>query len=388
MRDLVQYHEAHLPYDTQKILNDFDDPVRHKMLQEIADKEATEVLYRSFRSYRHLDEKSIVEKILGTRSKSNRHLAMLFFAWNPKANADDLTEWLEAQRVTVTPDEAEHLLHSYDPARLNISDYGYLLSRNPLDVWSAGEVKQNPSISWDELLERSEQVREISSRWLFRTRNRHAQDRRLRIRFEEDAFARMTPYWQRLGFPFDRLVPSLATAIGSSADRPIALAELIGIIVNDGIRLPSMRIAKLRFARSTPYETIFAADEPAGTRVMEPEIAHALREVLAGVVQNGTARRLAGVFVDGHHSPIQVGGKTGSGDNRYETRRVSRAVSRTGTFAFYIGDRYFGVITAYVGEESASHYTFTSALPVAVLKLLAPNLMPHPTNGEQRMAAN
>jgi cell division protein FtsI/penicillin-binding protein 2 len=107
---------------------------------------------------------------------------------------------------------------------------------------------------------------------------------------------------------------------------------------------------------------------------MEPEIAQALRHVLAGIVQKGTARRLAGAFIDHDGKPIPVGGKTGSGDNRYETRNSSRAVSRTGTFAFYVGDRYFGVITAYVGGDAASQYGFTSALPVAVLKLLAPSL--------------
>jgi membrane peptidoglycan carboxypeptidase len=151
----------------------------------------------------------------------------------------------------------------------------------------------------------------------------------------------MTPYWQRFGFPFDHLVPSLATAIGSSADRPIALAELVGIILNDGVHLPTVRISKLRFARNTPYETVFEPNEPGGVRVMEPEIAQALRRALAGVAQTGTARRLAGGFTDHNGKPIPVGGKTGSGDNRYETRNSSRVVSRTGTFAFYIGDRYW-----------------------------------------------
>jgi hypothetical protein len=76
--------------------------------------------------------------------------------------------------------------------------------------------------------------------------------------------------------------------------------------------------------------------------------------------------------------PILIGGKTGSGDNRYKTfsrgggLRSARAVSRTGTFVFYIGDRYFGVLTAYVAGNKTDRYSFTSALPVAVLKLLAP----------------
>ncbi|MGZ8265612.1 MAG: hypothetical protein ACXW2I_15900, partial [Burkholderiales bacterium] len=55
----------------------------------------------------------------------------------------------------------------------------------------------------------------------------------------------------------------------------------------------------------------------------------------------------------------------------------SRAVSRTATFVFYIGDRYFGVITAYVPGQTAQNYNFTSALPVQILKNLAPELNPY-----------
>jgi cell division protein FtsI/penicillin-binding protein 2 len=374
MRDLVRFHAARLPYDADAIINDSDNAVRIQMLNEIADKEARTVLFDAYQRYRRLDDDAIVDKLLGSRNKSMRHLAMAFFAWNASGSPTQLKEWMASRGVAVTDEQASKLLKSYDPSRLNISDYGYLLDRHPLDVWCAGELSRSPNISWDDLLRKSPEVREVVSRWLFKTKNRRAQDLRLRIRFEEDAFARMTLYWQRLGFPFERLVPSLATAIGSSADRPIALAELIGIIVNGGVRLPDVRVAKLRFATGTPYETVFEANPQEGARVMQPEVAHALHDALAGVVQNGTARRLASAFIDSGKKPIVAGGKTGSGDNRYETRKFSRAVSRTGTFAFYIGDRYFGVITAYVGDDHAANYVFTSALPVSALKLLAPTL--------------
>jgi hypothetical protein len=92
------------------------------------------------------------------------------------------------------------------------------------------------------------------------------------------------------------------------------------------------------------------------------------------VVQRGTAARLNNAFVGHDGKPIMTGGKTGSGDNRYETRTWSRVVSRTGTFAFYIGDKYFGVMTAYVAGENAGNYVFTSALAVTAVKLLAPEL--------------
>ena len=54
----------------------------------------------------------------------------------------------------------------------------------------------------------------------------------------------------------------------------------------------------------------------------------------------------------------------------------SKAVNRTATFAFFLGDRYFGVITAYVPAPFAQNYNFTSALPVQILKNLAPQLTP------------
>ena len=374
MRDLVYFHEARLPYDTNAVLNNTDDPVRRHMLGEIGDKEAQHFLYEAYDSYRHQDPHAIVDRMLEGKNSSPRRLSILYLAWTPGADAEGLAHWLEAHGVSVSADEAHHLFKSYDPGRLNISDYGYLLHRNPLDVWCAGQIVQNPAITWDELKRRSVVIREISSRWLFSAKNRRAQDLRLRIRIEEDAFARMTPYWQRLGFPFDHLVPSYATAIGSSADRPVALAELVGIIINNGIRMPVLRMEKLRFAADTPYETVFEPEQKTGEMVMDPRVAQALRGVLAGVVQRGTAARLNNVFVGRDGKPIMTGGKTGSGDNRYETRTWSKAISRTGTFAFYIGDRYYGVMTAYVAGENSGNYVFTSALPVTALKFLAPEL--------------
>lgn len=46
------------------------------------------------------------------------------------------------------------------------------------------------------------------------------------------------------------------------------------------------------------------------------------------------------------------------------------------TFAFYIGDRFYGVVTAFVPGAKAANYDFTSALPVQILKELQPVLQP------------
>jgi hypothetical protein len=378
MRDLVRYAEARLPYDAAKVLGDPGDPVRQRLLEESAQAETTAALAEAYRAYRPLTPREMEARLLGPHGRDPRRLAMLFYAWHTGAGEEALGRWIAARVGPVAPEELRRLTKAYGSPQLTIADFGFLLHRHPLEVWCAGELAGTPGLGWSELLARSEAPRRITAAWLFKTRNRHAQGLRLRIRIEQDAFVRMTPTWRRLGFPFTDLVPSLATAIGSSSDRPDALAELMGIILNDGVRLPRVDVQQLRFAAGTPYETVLARAPAPGERVLPVAVARALRPVLAGVVTEGTARRVAGVFMDAAGVPIPVGGKTGSGDNRVKTFArgggviASRAVSRTGAFAFYLGDRYVGVITASVAGKTAGAYAFTSALPVTLLRLLAP----------------
>ena len=51
-------------------------------------------------------------------------------------------------------------------------------------------------------------------------------------------------------------------------------------------------------------------------------------------------------------------------------------VDRTATFVFFLGDRFFGTVTAYVPGEGAGRYHFTSGLAVQLLKALEPELRP------------
>jgi membrane peptidoglycan carboxypeptidase len=380
MRDLVRFHAARLPYDAEAVLSDPDDPVRHRLLGEIAGAESEAALAKAYGKYRALEPREVEERLLGRPAESARRLAILFFAWNPGAGEEALARWLVPRVGSVPPDEVRRLAKAYGNPALTLADFGFLLGRHPLEVWCAGEVAKTPGIPWPALVSKSEEPRRVASAWLVTTRNRRAQELRLRVRIEQDAFARMTPAWRRLGFPFERLVPSLATAIGSSSDRPKALADLMGTILNDGVRLPMVDVRALRFAAGTPYETVFGRRPAPGERVMPASVAQVLRPVLAGVVTEGTARRAAGAFAGGRGAPIPLGGKTGSGDNHFKTFGrgggviAARPVSRTAAFVFYIGDRYFGVITASVSGERSASFGFTSSLPVALLRLLAPTL--------------
>ncbi len=381
MRDVVAYHRAHLAYDAADVLDNPANLLRQKMLQEIAEDESRIVLRRSYQNYAKQAPDEIVRRLIGTRGVIARRLTVLFFAWRVGADAEALTAWLENHNVKTAKIDVPKLFRAYQNPRLTLIDYAYLLSMHPLDLWCATEFYKDADLPWEKLWSSSTEARRLGSVWLLSSRNRRAQNVRLRIRIERDAFTHMTPYWQRLGFPFKTMVPSYATAIGSSSDRPVALAELVGILVNDGVRRPAASLAKIHFATGTPYETLLEKTPEKGERVLAPEIARTVRKAMADVVEQGTARRLNGVFKLTDGRTVTVGGKTGSGDNRFETFArggavtSSRATNRTATFVFYIGERYFGVITAFVQGREAANYKFTSALPVTLMKQLAPAII-------------
>jgi membrane peptidoglycan carboxypeptidase len=281
------------------------------------------------------------------------------------------------------PDESrlQELYDNYPSDRYSLSDRAYISGINPLELWLAGYLQANPHATRSAILEVSQPVRIESYAWLFHPNLKHAQDTRIRIMLEEDAFARIQKRWARLGYPFDHLVPSLATAIGCSADRPGALAELVGIILNDGVKKPTTRFESLQFGAGTPYQTLLIRDKNENNeQALDPAITRTVREAMIGVVDNGTAKRVKGAYIDSSGQPYLIGGKTGTGDHRYDEFGAggklisSRVMNRTGTFVFFIGDRFFGTITAHVAGEDAANYKFTSALSAQMLRALAPVL--------------
>ncbi|MBQ0758881.1 MAG: hypothetical protein KBT72_04415, partial [Zhongshania sp.] len=55
---------------------------------------------------------------------------------------------------------------------------------------------------------------------------------------------------------------------------------------------------------------------------------------------------------------------------------AEEAVNRNAIFAFYIGDRFFGVILAHVGGATSGGFEFTSGLATQLLKIIQPVLAP------------
>jgi len=382
MRDLERYHEARLPYDVATVLSDPANPDRRRMLADASDEESRLILWRAYKRDRELSPDSVLLRVIGPHATPKR-LAALYYAWNADTSYAAFAAWMRPRVPELPEDDLRALARTYGNPSFTLLDDAYLTGMHPLELWSAGARMRDPAASWDSTWARSAAARALCERWLFDGRHFRQQNLRIRPQIEREAFVRMTPAWRELGFPFAHLVPSYATAIGASGDRPAALAELMGIIVNDGLQRPPVNIERVVFGAGTPYHTAMSAGAPTDRRVMPQDVARTLRGALAGVVERGTARRLAGVFVGPDSTALPIGGKTGSGDNRYDTfarggRLVSsRAVSRTATFVFYVGHRHFGVVTATVLGPKAGDYKFTSALPLAAVRLMAPAIAEH-----------
>jgi membrane peptidoglycan carboxypeptidase len=385
MRDLVRYSTYSAPGNSAQLLKNDDDPRRQEYLARFADREGTEFLQRFWKKYQRKTTEQRLETFLDGMRPTPQRLAAVHRYLYPNAPQAQFERFVRehSKSDNVTNKRLAEMHANYGPGRYNLPDQGYIARVHPLDLWLLGYLLNHPEAKFSEISKASQFERQEVYGWLFNSRHKRARDNRIRTILEIEAFTDIHQRWQRVGYPFDHLVPSLATAIGSSGDRPAALAELIGIIQNDGIKLPTVRIDTLHFAADTPYDTRVISDPDRGKRVLPAEVAGAMREALSQVVDAGTARRVSGSFKVDDGTALVMGGKTGTGDNRISSfgagGRVisSKAINRTATFVFFIGENHFGTLTAFVPGKAAEGFRFTSALPVQVLKGMAPILTPY-----------
>ena len=379
MRDVVSHYLWGKMGKQADILDTDYAPERPEYLARFANREGREFLTRFQSTYSGLDPNAALEKLLNARPVTANRAALIYRSIRPEATFAEFATFLTAHAIEA--EDPQKLFDSYEAARLSLNDRAYLAHAHPLEMWLVAYWQVHPGASWKELDPASSNVRQESYQWLFRSRHKPAQDIRIRTLMEEEAFVEIAKSWRRLGYPFPSLVPSYATALGSSGDTPEALAELAGIILNGGQRQPAIRLEQLHFGAGTPFDTSFHRRPVVTERVLPADVAAVVHAGMLGVVAQGTARTAwDAVIQDGVVVP--VGGKTGTGDNRYQTFSSpgvlsnSRAVNRTATFVFTIGDRFFGTVVAYVPGELATGQRFTSALPVQVFRTLIPGLEP------------
>ena len=383
MREIV-YHHLYKPEGIARWLESPDSPKRKEYLERFANNEGQVYLQRFYSRYEGKSPEEAMDMLTKRVFPKPSRLTMLYRAIYPNNDEAALNDFLNKHldKEALANEDIYDAYDKYSVEKFDLQDQGYITKIHPLELWLVGYLAQHPNATKKEIIEASTEPRQDVYRWLFNNHRKNAQQQRIMTLLEEEAFNKIHTAWKRVGYPFEELTPSYATSIGASGDRPAALAELMGIVVNDGIKLPVVRFQSLHYAQGTPYETLMNKAQDEGERIFAPEIAKVSRGALMGVVAGGTASRLNGIYTDANNKLLAVGGKTGTGDHRKQIWGAggvlldSKFISRAATFTFFIGDRFFGVITAYVEGDHSGLYHFTSSLPVQIVKYLKPILSP------------
>jgi membrane peptidoglycan carboxypeptidase len=377
MRDIVEFHMRRLPSYSPGLFSDDSSPARQKLLARFADREGSEFLRAYYTKYAGLSGDEAVEKLFSERKITASRFSVMYRSVRPSASFGDFQlAMMGFVNENVTEKRMQELYDMYGPGKFTWQDRGYVASVHPLELWLVNYLQSVPEADWTQVRDASRYVRQEVYRWLFTSKSKHGQNLRIRSVLEIDAFAPVLESWKRQGFPFRYMVPSLASAIGSSGDTPAALAELAGVILNEGVHAPSVRVERLRLAEGTPFETVMTRKQEPPRQAIAPEIARRVREEMRGVVQFGTARRAFASVKSAAGEVLAIGGKTGTGDNRTKSLwKVGKARNRTAAFVFTVGEKYFGTVVAYVPGEQAANYSFSSALPLQVFKLIVPRLI-------------
>ena len=386
MRDIVRHYASATPGAAARILDDAGNPLRETYLMRFVDQEGRVFINRFYQRHKKSSPAQMAEDLYARVRNNPRRFTSAFRYLEPHANFEAYVGALHKQipaTVGLSQKTLESLYKTHESGAYDLADRGYVTQIHPLELWVVRSLHAAPRTDLQTLYDQGANARIEVYNWLFKTSRKNAQDTRIQSLLEVEAFDGLLTDWKRLGYPFDNITPSYATAIGSSGDRPAALAELMSILVNDGVRAPMTSLTGLRFAAGTPYETQLSRKPALGERLMPAEVAQTVRHALLRVVESGTAARLSGALKDANGKPLTIGGKTGTGDHRFERFGKggqlldSRVVNRTATFAFYLGDRHFGTLTALVPGEQAGQFGFTSSLTAQILKTLLPQLQPH-----------
>ncbi len=225
MRDLVRYSTYQGPNNSAELLKDDDDPRRQEYLARFADREGTAFMLRFWKKYRNKDSQARLDTFLDSMHPTPIRLAAVHRYLLPDAPQKAFDTFVRAHLKTekVSDERLAKLYKSYGPGAYDLPDQGYIAKVHPLDLWLLGYLLKNPQARFSQAVADSEFERQEVYGWLFKSRHKSARDSRIRVMVEIEAFLDIHRRWQQVGYPFDHLVPSLATAIGSSGDRPAAL---------------------------------------------------------------------------------------------------------------------------------------------------------------------
>ena len=377
--NIVQ-HEMDVDAD---ILTNPDNPSRQKYLKLFADDEGTIFQWRAYKQIRDIEPDKLpdffADKIRKDRKTepSARQLSVIYTTLNPAAKFEDVEFFIKTQCKSCNDkDDLKSLYDTYANGKSvggvsTLNDRAYILRIHPLDLVLAQEKIKNPDIRWDDTIDLMREARIASYDWLLKSQKFEAQNRAIRIMLEKEAFGHLYQSVKKKGFPFSKLVDSLATAIGASGATPDFLADFSGMVQNDGLRKAKVRYESVAIGINTPYQRQYRAIATPEERVMPTEVAKTLKSAMIDVVEEGTARRLKDAVKLSDGTALPVFGKTGTSDGLLETNDGGlKSQGRNGVFMFGVGDKFHGTLVVNVPGKYALKYKFTSAIAAQMVKYI------------------
>src|SRR3954453_23291643 len=120
---------------------------------------------------------------------------------HPHARIAELYKFLAAglPQTRFTEGQLWELYLGSSPDRMALSDRGYVAGVHPMELWLVRYLQDHLGASWEEVLDASAPVRQEAYAWLLNG-NRQAQNKRIRIILEKDAFNRLYDNWRAVGF--------------------------------------------------------------------------------------------------------------------------------------------------------------------------------------------
>lgn len=255
MRDIVRHYASASPGAAARILDDASNPMRQTYLMRFVDQEGRLFIRRFYQNHKSQTPVQMAEDVYARVRANPRRFTSAYRYLEPQAGFDAYVTALHANvpaSASLSPKTLKSLYETHAPDAYNLADRGYVTQIHPLELWVVKALRSAPGTDLKTLDDQGADARREVYNWLFKTSRKNAQDIRIQSLLEVEAFDGLLRDWKRLGYPFDNITPSYATAIGASGDRPAALAELMGILVNDGVRAPTVSLTGMHFAAHTP----------------------------------------------------------------------------------------------------------------------------------------
>lgn len=218
MRDVVRYTTYQAPSNSAELLKDDLNPRRQEYLSRFADREGTTYMLKFWKKYKGKDTQARLDTFLDSMHPTPIRMSAVHRYLFPHADQATFNSFVRSHlRSDKIPDNRLITLYqSYGPGAYDLPDQGYIAKVHPLDLWLMGYLLNNPQSTFQQAVAASQFERQEVYSWLFKSRHKSARDSRIRTMLEIEAFLDIHQRWQKVGYPFDHLVPSLATALGSS----------------------------------------------------------------------------------------------------------------------------------------------------------------------------